>query len=109
MSEIKLTHKKLADLDVTYAYGEGSFHGLPALALVTESPTRQEGHDPRQGRRAQRRTDPGGRGPEQIPAHRPLSTACGSTPGREKRGEDGAFGDAGGGTRTPDTRIMIPD
>ena len=36
MSEIKLTHKKLADLHVTYAYGEGTVHGQPALAVVTE-------------------------------------------------------------------------
>jgi hypothetical protein len=42
VSEIKLTHKKLADLDVTYAYGEGSVHGLPALAVVSQGPHGQK-------------------------------------------------------------------
>jgi hypothetical protein len=38
VSEIKLTHKRLAALDVTYAYGEGTFQGLPALAVVSDGP-----------------------------------------------------------------------
>ncbi|MGZ6621527.1 MAG: restriction endonuclease [Solirubrobacteraceae bacterium] len=42
VSEIKLTHKQLADPDVTYAYGEGSVHGLPALAVVSQGPHGQK-------------------------------------------------------------------
>ena len=49
-----------------------------------------------------------GRGPEQIPAHQPLSTAAPARQDAKKPRKNGAFRDAGGGTRTPDTRIMIP-
>jgi hypothetical protein len=38
VGEIPLTHKRLAALDVTYAYGAGTFHGLPAVAVVSDGP-----------------------------------------------------------------------
>jgi hypothetical protein len=38
VSEIKLTHKRLAALDVAYGYGEGTVAGVPALAVVSQGP-----------------------------------------------------------------------
>jgi hypothetical protein len=53
VSDIKLTHKKLADLDVTYAYGRGQPPRTASARHRDRAATRPEGHDPRQGRRAQ--------------------------------------------------------
>jgi hypothetical protein len=36
VSEIALTHRRLGELDVRYAYGEGTIGGKPALVVVTE-------------------------------------------------------------------------
>jgi len=84
MSEIKLTHKKLADVDVTYAYGEDTVHGQPALAVVTEGPHGQKVTIRVKGDKPGR-PDPGSRRPEQIPDCTPAAeSACGRTPGREK-------------------------
>jgi hypothetical protein len=38
VSEIKVTHKRLAALDVAYGYGEGTVAGVPALAVVSQGP-----------------------------------------------------------------------
>jgi len=37
VDEVRLDHKQLADIDVRFAYGDGTFGGKPALFVVTEN------------------------------------------------------------------------